>query len=132
MNEPLRDDAVSHDSADSADTADTADTAESQSATEFSDEPTVKLPPPSATESLINALVDAGPEVAEHVVKAAQELILAVQTVIDAADQSIRERQDLRPDLREDSEGSKDSEDSATETSADKPNDTVRHLDIAE
>lgn len=119
MNEPLRDDAVSHDSADSADSA------EPQSATEFSDEPTVKLPPPSATESLINALIDAGPEVAEHVVKAAQELILAVQTVIDAADQSIRERQDLREDAE-------NSEDSATETSADKPNDTVRHLDIAE
>jgi len=125
MNEPLRDDAVSHDSADSADSADTADSAEPQSATEFSDEPTVKLPPPSATESLINALIDAGPEVAEHVVKAAQELILAVQTVIDAADQSIRERQDLREDAE-------NSEDSATETSADKPNDTVRHLDIAE
>lgn len=104
MNEPLPKDSALNDSAESP-------------AAEISDEETIKLPTPSATESLINALIDAGPEVAEHVVKAAQELILAVQTVIDAADQSIRERQDLRED---------------SDTGSDKSGDTVRHLDIAE
>jgi hypothetical protein len=55
------------------------------------------LPPPTALESLVNALLDSGPEVAEHVVRAAQELLLAAQTIVDAAERAIDEQRDLRP-----------------------------------
>jgi ribosome-associated toxin RatA of RatAB toxin-antitoxin module len=53
-------------------------------------------PPPSAIESLVNALLEAGPEVAEHVVRSAQELLLAAQCVVDAAQKAVQEQQDLR------------------------------------
>jgi hypothetical protein len=55
------------------------------------------LPPPTAIESLVNALLEAGPEVAEHVVRAAQELLLAAQAVVDAAERAVEEQRDLRP-----------------------------------
>ncbi|HEV2310255.1 MAG TPA: hypothetical protein VGU73_07005, partial [Acidimicrobiia bacterium] len=54
------------------------------------------LPAPTALESLINALLEAGPDVAEHVVRAAQELLLAAQAVIDAADRAVAEQQGVR------------------------------------
>jgi len=54
------------------------------------------LPAPTALESLINALLEAGPDVAEHVVRAAQELLLAAQAVIDAADRAVSEQQGVR------------------------------------
>jgi hypothetical protein len=54
------------------------------------------LPPPSAIESLVSALLEAGPEVAEHVVRSAQELLLAAQCVIDAVEKAVREHQELR------------------------------------
>jgi hypothetical protein len=54
------------------------------------------LPPPTAVESLVNALLEAGPEVAEHVVRAAQELLLAAQAVVDAAERAIDEQKDVR------------------------------------
>jgi hypothetical protein len=54
------------------------------------------LPPPTAVESLVNALLDAGPEVAEHVVRAAQELLMAGQAIVDAAERAIDEQRDLR------------------------------------
>lgn len=57
------------------------------------------LPPPSAIESLVSALLEAGPDVAEHVVRAAQELLLAAQCIVDAADQAVQEQLDVR-DLR--------------------------------
>jgi len=53
------------------------------------------LPPPSALESLVNALLESGPEVAEHVVRAAQELLLAAQAVVDAAERAVEEQRDL-------------------------------------
>jgi hypothetical protein len=55
------------------------------------------LPPPTAVESLVNALLDAGPDVAEHVVRATQELLLAVQAIVDAAERAVDEQRDLRP-----------------------------------
>ncbi len=58
-------------------------------------------PPPTAVESLVNALLDAGPEVAEHVVRAAQELILAAQTIVDAAERAVEEQQDLHRSAEE-------------------------------
>ncbi|HSO97073.1 MAG TPA: hypothetical protein VLV81_13655 [Acidimicrobiia bacterium] len=54
------------------------------------------FPPPTAVESLVNALLEAGPEVAEHVVRAAQELVLAAQAVVDAAERAVDEQKDLR------------------------------------
>jgi hypothetical protein len=57
------------------------------------------LPPPTAIESLVSALLEAGPDVAEHVVRAAQELLLAAQCIVDAADQAVQEQLDVR-DLR--------------------------------
>jgi len=53
------------------------------------------LPPPTALESLVNALLESGPEVAEHVVRAAQELLLAAQAVVDAAEHAVEEQRDL-------------------------------------
>lgn len=79
------------------------------------------LPPTSAIESLVGALLEAGPEVAEHVVRAAQELLLAAQCVVDAAGKAVREQQDLREE--ETASGSDD------DTSA---GGSVRHLDVAE
>ena len=54
------------------------------------------LPPPTALESLVNALLEAGPDVAEHVVRAAQELLLAAQAVVDAAERAVEEQRDVR------------------------------------
>jgi hypothetical protein len=75
------------------------------------------LPPPSAIESLVNALLEAGPEAAEHVVRAAQELLLAAQCVIDAAEKAVHEQQEIR---RTASDG------------AAPPAAATRHLDLAE
>jgi hypothetical protein len=60
-------------------------------------EPRPGLPPPTGLESLVNALLEAGPDVAEHVVRAAQELLLAAQAVVDAAERAVDEQRDLRP-----------------------------------
>jgi hypothetical protein len=51
---------------------------------------------PTALESLVNAMLESGPEVAEHVVRAAQELLLAAQTIVDAAERAIDEQRELR------------------------------------
>ena len=53
-------------------------------------------PPPTALESLVNALLEAGPEVTDHVVRAAQELLLAAQAVVDAAERAVEEQRDLQ------------------------------------
>jgi hypothetical protein len=44
----------------------------------------------------VNALLEAGPDVAEHVVRAAQELLLAAQTVVEAAERAVEEQRDQR------------------------------------
>ena len=84
------------------------------------------LPPPSGVESLVGALLDAGPEVAEHVVRAAQELLLAAQAIVDAADRAVQEQHRLQVDDDATSEAA-DSDPSGEEPPA-----RVRHLDIAE
>ncbi len=55
-----------------------------------------KLPLPTALESLVNALLEAGPDVAEHVVRAAQELLLAAQAVVEAAERAVEEQREQR------------------------------------
>ena len=106
MNEPLRDEAVRAPEDSEQPLGDTDDVTE--------DGP--GLPPPTSVESLVNALLEAGPEVAEHVVRSAQELLLAAQVVVDAADKAVREQQDVRA--------------TRTETADDTP--PVRRLDLAE
>jgi len=86
------------------------------------EEPGTQLPPPTAVESLVNALLESGPEVAEHVVNAARELLLAAQTIVEAAEHAVQEQQELRK--------------AAHEPDATAPNDdgpaAVRRLDVAE
>ena len=86
------------------------------------------LPPPSAIESLVSALLEAGPDVAEHVVRAAQELLLAAQCIVDAADQAVQEQLDVR-DLRAETNGTEatDASDADTDTNA-----RVLSLDLGE
>jgi hypothetical protein len=106
MSEPLREDA-------------TAPEASEAPAADDTTGPGPGLPPPTATESLVNALLEAGPEVAEHVVRAAQELLLAAQAIVDAAEHAVHEQQAVRADSR-------------TEPPAPGDDATVHHLDIAE
>jgi hypothetical protein len=91
------------------------------------DAPGPTMPPPTAVESLVNALLEAGPEVAEHVVKAAQELLLAVQVIVDAADRAVQEQQAIRAERAASEEGG------AEESGAAGPDEAeVRHLDLAD
>jgi hypothetical protein len=83
-----------------------------------------ELGPPTAIESLVGALLEAGPDVAEHVVKAAQELLLAVQVIVDAADHAVQEQRDVRQER-----SSSEPPSSGTDAESD---DSVRHLDLAE
>ena len=84
------------------------------------------LPPPTSVESLVSALLDAGPEVAEHVVRAAQELLLAAQVIVDAAEKAIQEQQDVRA-----ARDASDEQDSGA--TADAGTDaSVHRLDLAE
>jgi hypothetical protein len=82
------------------------------------------LPPPSATESLVSSLLEAGPEVAEHVVRAAQELLLAAQAIVDAAERAVQEQQAVRAQAH--SAGDAFGDAAASDTA------TVHHLDLAE
>jgi hypothetical protein len=91
------------------------------------DAPGPGMPPPSAVESLVNALLEAGPEVAEHVVKAAQELLLAVQAIVDAADRAVQEQQTIRADRGDRAGDADDAGDAARDDEAE-----VRHLDLAD
>jgi hypothetical protein len=83
------------------------------------DGPGPDLGPPTAVESVVQALLEAGPDVADHVVKAAQELLLALQVIVDAADRAVKEQQAVH------------TERAPSDASA--PDDSsVRHLDLAE
>lgn len=52
--------------------------------------------PLTTIESFVAALVEAGPEVAEHMVKAANELLLAAQAITTAAERRLAEQRRLR------------------------------------
>lgn len=52
--------------------------------------------PLTTVESFIAALVEAGPEVAEHMVKAANELLLAAQAITAAAERRLADQRRLR------------------------------------
>ena len=92
---------------------------------------------PTAVESLVNALLDAGPEVAEHVVRSAQELLLAAQTVVDAAQRAVAEQQALRRPADRPTERAAgpatDTQTGAGAADADAESTaTVHHLDVGE
>lgn len=95
-------------------------------------EPGPGLPPPSAIESLVGALLEAGPEVAEHVVRAAQELLLAAQCVVDAAGKAVREQQDARHDDGLDNDTDDDTDDEVDDDTESSAGASLRHLDLAE
>jgi hypothetical protein len=80
--------------------------------------------PPTPFESLVNAFLDAGPDAAGHVVRSAQELLLAVQTIVDAAQHAVEEQQDLRRARSEDT--------SNATGERPVPSATVHHLDVSE
>ena len=79
------------------------------------DDASAPNPPPSAPfgaelplttiESFIAALVEAGPEVAEHMVRAAQELLLAAQALVSAAERNLAEQRRLRDEAEAASAG---------------------------
>jgi hypothetical protein len=43
----------------------------------------------SPADALVNALLEAGPEAADHLLKAAQELLLAAKAVVDAGERMV-------------------------------------------
>lgn len=44
---------------------------------------------PSPADTALTALLEAGPEAVEHLLKAAQELLLAAKTVVDAGERAV-------------------------------------------
>src|SRR6266516_3663592 len=48
-----------------------------------------QLPLGASAEAAVAALFDAGPEAAEHLLKAAQELLLAAKAVVDAGERAV-------------------------------------------
>jgi uncharacterized membrane-anchored protein YhcB (DUF1043 family) len=52
--------------------------------------------PLTTVESFVAAMIEAGPEVAEHMVKAANELLLAAQAITAAAERRLAEQRRLR------------------------------------
>lgn len=52
--------------------------------------------PLTTVESFIAALVEAGPEVAEHMTRAAHELLLAAEALVAAAERNLAEQRRLR------------------------------------
>jgi len=57
--------------------------------------------PLTTVESFVAALVEAGPEVAEHMVKAANELLLAAQAITAAAERRLAEQRRLRDEAED-------------------------------
>jgi hypothetical protein len=54
------------------------------------EQPTAEHPPLGASaEAAVAAMFDAGPEAAEHLLKAAQELLLAAKAVVDAGERAV-------------------------------------------
>jgi hypothetical protein len=123
MNEPLRDDLLRGE----AEAADPGAGGSEHTDSRHTDPDAAGpgLPPPSATESLVSSLLEAGPEVAEHVVRAAQELLLAAQAIVDAAERAVQEQQAVRAQAQ----AAADADAAADDTSGAA---TVHHLDLAE
>ena len=86
--------------------------------------------PLTTIESFIAALVEAGPEVAEHMVRAAQELLLAAQALVSAAERNLAEQRRLREEAAEAEAGAGASSDGgASATDAPNAAPTLRRVD---
>ena len=70
--------------------------------------------PLTTIESFIAALVEAGPEVAEHMVRAAQELLLAAQALVSAAERNLAEQRRLREEAEAEAAAARASESDAS------------------
>jgi uncharacterized membrane-anchored protein YhcB (DUF1043 family) len=82
--------------------------------------------PLTTLESLIAAMVEAGPEVVEHLVKAASELALAAQALTNAAERRLAQQR--RPqDVAARTGGARDRE--ATPTGEPEPTRPIRRID---
>jgi hypothetical protein len=95
----------------------------------FYDAPEPEASPPpgsggagSASDVLVSALLDAGPEAAEHLLKAAQELLLAAKAVVDAGERVIE--QTRRAAAGDDGGPQRESQDAGDEP-------RVRRIDLA-
>lgn len=84
--------------------------------------------PLTTIESFVAALVEAGPEVAEHMVKAANELLLAAQAITAAAERRLAEQRRLREEA---AARAAEEATAAGETAAD-PGPVLRPVDDAE
>ncbi len=79
-------------------------------------------PTPSADAALA-ALLEAGPEAAEHLLKAAQELLLAAKAVVDAGERALEAHRAAT--------GSATGRDPAAGAAAPEPARRVRRIDLA-
>jgi hypothetical protein len=74
--------------------------------------------PLTTIESFIAALVEAGPEVAEHMVRAGQELLLAAQALINVAERNLAEQRRLREEAADAEAASASASDDAAPASS--------------
>lgn len=78
--------------------------------------------PLTTVESFIAALVEAGPEVAEHMVKAANELLLAAHAITAAAERRLAEQRRLRDEAEARDAAARDETGATAGGPADGPN----------
>jgi hypothetical protein len=79
-------------------------------------------PTPSA-DATLTALLEAGPEAAEHLLKAAQELLLAAKAVVDAGERALEAHRVTT--------GAASRRDSVADAAASEPPRRVRRIDLA-
>ena len=84
--------------------------------------------PLTTIESFIAALVEAGPEVAEHMLRAAQELRLAAQAFVSAAERNLAEQRRLRDEEAAEAAAA-GTDDDATPTASPNAGPTLRRVD---
>jgi len=93
-----------------------------EAASAADDEQTTAEQPPlgASAEAAVAALFDAGPEAAEHLLKAAQELLLAAKAVVDAGERAVEAHRSA-------------ADATGTDTGEDTPSGRgrVRHIDLA-
>ena len=83
--------------------------------------------PLTTVESFIAAMVEAGPEVAEHMTRAAQELLLAAHALVAAAERNLVEQRRLREEADARAAAAAESAPAAPAAPADGP--TLRSVD---
>ncbi|CAB4948709.1 MAG: hypothetical protein JHC94_04875 [Acidimicrobiia bacterium] len=76
--------------------------------------------------SLVSALAEAQPEAVEHLVTAAHEVVLAVKTVVDAAEQALAQQRSDLADQRQERESHFSENDGDGEAESGQQNDSLR------